>query len=203
MRLVTFRYRHTTCVVAEAADGRVLAIDGGWPATLYEYARHLKAAGVALERVTWAMATHFHPDHAGLIGDFQARGVECVVFGEQRDHVATMDIIIQRSWKDYRPIAIDRLVHVPTAESRAWLRARGFAGLLAPTPGHSDDSVSVISDAGDAVTGDLPLPSLVTPHDTVTRASWTRVWRLGGRWIVPAHPAPFVLDEATVDAFGP
>lgn len=40
--------------------------------------------------------------------------------------------------------------------SRALLKGIGIEGELIPTPGHSDDSISLVTDEGHGLTGDLP-----------------------------------------------
>lgn len=194
--LRTFHYRHTTYFVIEAADGRGLAVDAGWPGSFLDYARALKDAGGRFERIAWALATHFHPDHAGLVGEFQARGVECLAIDGQAKGIPAMEALIARSWPDYRAIATNRLQSLTSADSRAWLAARGIDGVVLPTPGHSDDSVSVVLDSGDAMVGDLTVPALVMPDDDVALDSWARLRAAGARRAHHAHAGSFDVPDA-------
>lgn len=191
--LRTFRYQRTAYAVVEAADGRALAVDAGWPGTFLEYARALKASGGQFDRIAWALVTHFHLDHAGLVGEFQARGIECLTIDAQAAGVAAMERIIARNGSGYRGVRGDTLSPLASRESRAWLAARGIDGEILATPGHSDDSVSLVLDTGDALVGDLTLPSLLTPDDVTGRTSWARIQAAGGRRIHPAHAPPFDL----------
>jgi endoribonuclease LACTB2 len=194
--LARFRYRHTEYFAVPMGDsGRWLALDAGWPETLYEYARVAKAVGVPLEAIGAVVVTHMHPDHAGLVSAFQARGVMCVAFEGQRDSVAAMERIIRREHTRYRPIDVAALVPMQVADSRAWLASLGIAGEIIATPGHSDDSVSFIADSGDTVIGDLPVASLVMPEDAITIASWRELVSRGARQIFPAHAAPHMLTD--------
>jgi endoribonuclease LACTB2 len=187
----TIRYRQTSYFAIEANGQRFLALDAGRPCSLFEYARHLKAVGVTLDRIAWAIVTHFHPDHAGLVGEFQARGIECLAFEDQGAGIPEMEAIIERSWRGYRAIDEGRLQRMHTRDSRAWLAQRGIGGQVLPTPGHSDDSVSFVSDSGDAVIGDLTLPDLVMPDDGTARASWAALASAGVRRVYPSHAPPF------------
>jgi glyoxylase-like metal-dependent hydrolase (beta-lactamase superfamily II) len=66
-----FRYHNTNCYfIKSTITENILAIDAGWPGTLYEYARTLKTIGYSLNQLAWAIVTHFHMDHAGLISEF-------------------------------------------------------------------------------------------------------------------------------------
>lgn len=194
--LRTFRYKHTAYAVVEAGDGRALAVDAGWPGTFLDYARALKAAGGQFDRIAWVLVTHFHPDHAGLAGEFQARGVECLAIDAQAAAVAAMEQIILRDLASYRRVQRETLSSLASAASRAWLAARGIDGAIVATPGHSDDSVSLVLDSGDALVGDLTLPSLLLPDDVTARESWARIRAAGGRRIHPAHAPSFDLVGA-------
>ncbi len=108
--MVTFRYQNTSCYLLPAADGKsILAFDAGWPSSLHEYARSLKAVNQRFEQIRWAMVSHFHLDHAGLIRDFQDAGIQCLLFENQGGGIEDMERIIKRGYKDYKPILSERL----------------------------------------------------------------------------------------------
>ena len=80
-----------------------------------------------------------------------------------------------------------------TDESRAFLSSIGIAGEVIRTPGHSDDSVSLVTDAREALIGDLyPLPQ-VMDDDEASLGSWAAIRALGARHIFPSHAEPFEL----------
>ena len=84
-------------------------------------------------------------------------------------------------------VTTDNLV-VPIAESRAFLKSIGFSGELVHTPGHSDDSVSLLLDDGVVFTGDLTHPALATEETAVVVArSWARLRELGATTVYPGH----------------
>jgi len=64
----------------------------------------------------------------------------------------------------------------------------GIAGEIVPTPGHSDDSVSLVLDDGSAFTGDLtPLALAGEEGWNAVVASWQRLRALGANRIYPGH----------------
>src|SRR5262249_4978431 len=72
--------------------------------------------------------------------------------------------------------------------SRAFLSSIGIAGEIVATPGHSDDSVSLVLDAGAAFTGDLPPPGFVDESTSATvRQSWEKLRALPATKIYPGH----------------
>ena len=77
---------------------------------------------------------------------------------------------------------------IACAESRALLARLGIAGEILPTPGHSDDSVSLLLDSGAAFTGDLTHPARVALEDpAVVAASWRLLRERGATHIYPGH----------------
>jgi endoribonuclease LACTB2 len=57
-----------------------------------------------------------------------------------------------------------------------------------PTPGHSDDSVSLLLDDGSAFTGDLTPPELTEERNAdVAAASWRLLRRPGAVRVYPGH----------------
>jgi endoribonuclease LACTB2 len=77
------------------------------------------------------------------------------------------------------------------ADSRAFLAQYGIHGEIIHTPGHSDDSVTLVLDEGAAFTGDLPRPEVLsgTPLD-----AWQRMRALGVGRVYPGHGPVWMLD---------
>ena len=72
-------------------------------------------------------------------------------------------------------------------ESRRFLARIGLHGEILHTPGHSDDSVTLILDAGFAFTGDLPPRFMVPEEDRITLGSWDKIYRHRITRIFPGH----------------
>ena len=193
--MLFFRYRNTNCYLLPSAGvDRLLAFDAGWPCSLHEYARSMKATGYRFERIAWAMVSHFHLDHAGLIRDFQDAEIECLLFENQGGGIDEMERIIGSKYGEYRPILRDRFTRIATSESRAFLKGIGIEGEVLRSPGHSDDSVSLITDQHDVLIGDLYPVSQIMPDDLASIGSWSKIRELGGKRVWPSHAEPFVLD---------
>ena len=91
---------------------------------------------------------------------------------------------------------VDQFVDITTndnvvisfAESRAVLEKIGIAGEIVHTPGHSDDSVSLLLDDGSAFTGDLTHPALVVEEQaSAVAASWRLLRERGATRVYPGH----------------
>ena len=84
--------------------------------------------------------------------------------------------------------AVDANVRVKTPSSRLGLDGEVFA-----TPGHSDDSVTLILDDGLAFTGDLPPPYMVPDESGMTERSWEAIRACGVHTVYPGHGPSFRL----------
>ena len=79
-------------------------------------------------------------------------------------------------------------VTISVGESRALLEGIGIPGEILHTPGHSDDSVSLLLDDGSVFTGDLTHPALVVEEDQeAVAASWRLLRDRGASRVYPAH----------------
>ena len=149
---------------------------------------------VALETVRHVLATHDHPDHAGIAQDLKQRGVRLILLEVQRSGVATLNAFIKRRGASAE-IALQDNVDLRIDDSRAFLATLGLAGEIVATPGHSDDSVTLVLNGGVAFTGDLPPEGFATEETAATVAqSWSRLRALGVRHVYPGHGPARPLD---------
>lgn len=157
--------------------GGVLLVDTDWAGTLPQLFRKLKESGGAMEHIRYLMITHYHPDHMGIAAELMELGVTLVIFDVQLPHVHFPDGIYAREKKrSYRPIDESRAVILSCAGSRAFLESIGIAGEVIHTPGHSEDSVSLILDSGTAIVGDLPpYAALAAMEDERVKTSYEKI----------------------------
>ena len=193
--MVSCTYQHTHYYLLPTADGKnLLAFDAGYPCSLHEYARTMKGIGYRFDQIRWAMVSHFHLDHAGLIRDFQDASIQCLLFENQGGGIEDMERIIKRSYKDYKPILKDGFLPLKTSDSRVFLASIGIGGEVIQTAGHSDDSVSLVTDAHEVFIGDLYPVSQIMPDDVKSQNSWARIMEMGGKFIYPSHAEQFELE---------
>ena len=169
--IVNVGYRSTNFWVVSAGKNRLL-VDLGWPGKAAALFANLERMGVPITEIRYGLATHYHIDHAGAAQDLKRRGVPLLVMEEQAAAIPLM-----KQWTkptdNYTEITTHDNVVISCAESRAFLAGIGIAGEILHTPGHSDDSVSLVLDIGCAFTGDLTLESMVATEDpAVVARSW-------------------------------
>jgi endoribonuclease LACTB2 len=193
--VVNIGYRSTNYWVVSAGTSRLL-VDLGWPGTMGAMRANLERAGVPLSELRYGLATHYHPDHAGLAQEFKQLGVPLLVLDTQ---VASIPLL--KRWTKPQDRFVDITLHdnvtIAVAESRALLERIGLAGEIIATPGHSDDSVSLVLDDGAAFTGDLTPPALAVEDDReALAASWNRLRECGATRIYPGHGPIRSIDAA-------
>ena len=187
--IVNVGYRSTHYWVISAGTSRLL-VDLGWPGTMGTMRANLQRMGIPLNEIRYGLATHYHIDHAGLAQELKLAGVRLLLVDVQRAAVPAMKNSIKLADK-YVEITMHDNVVISSAESRDVLQRIGFAGEILHTPGHSDDSVSLLLDDGSAFTGDLTAPALIEDKNGLAAASWRRLRERGATRIYPAHgPAP-------------
>jgi ribonuclease/clavin/mitogillin len=194
--IVNVGYRSTNYWVI-GQGGRRILIDLGWPGTMGTLMANLRRAGVSLGVIRYGVATHFHIDHAGLAEELKQAGVPLLVPPEQLAAIPLMKAHTKPQ-DGYVEIRTDDNQVVICEGSRALLARLGLAAEIVHTPGHSDDSVSVLLDSSAVFTGDLTPPALVTDEQAATvAASWQRLRERGARQVYPGHGPVVPLRPAS------
>lgn len=191
--IVNVGYRSTNFWVVSSGSSRLL-VDLGWPGMLAPLLAILQRMDVPLREIRYGLATHYHIDHAGCAQELKQKGMRLLVMPEQVDAIPRM-----KQWTKPADHYLDITTHdntvIPTGESRAFLATLGFDGEIVHTPGHSDDSVSLVLDNGCAFTGDLTMEAMVGNEDpAVVGRSWQLLRDRGVTTIYgghgPIHPIP-------------
>lgn len=184
--IVNVGYRSTNYWVVSAGSSRLL-LDLGWPGTMGRMRASLKRMDVPLEDIRYALATHYHIDHAGLAQELKEAGVPLLLIDVQAHAVPLMKKHIKPQ-DQYVEISMHDNVTISCAESRPLLERIGIPGEILHTPGHSDDSISLLLNDGSVFTGDLTHPSYIGPEDpAVVAASWQLLREKGAMRVYPGH----------------
>ncbi|MCE2852529.1 MAG: MBL fold metallo-hydrolase [Roseiflexaceae bacterium] len=194
LTIVNVGYRSTNYWVISAGTSRLL-VDIGWPGSLGMMKANLAQKGIPMHEIRYALATHYHIDHAGLGEEIKRAGVPLLVIDMQ---VAAIPIMTQwtKPWDNYVEITTKGNVVISCAQSRTLLHQLGIAGEIVPTPGHSDHCVSVLLDNGSVFTGDLPAAAFAFDNPLV-HASWQVLRAHGATRVYPAH-GPIRNIDATM-----
>ena len=177
-----------------------LLLDTDMPGTLQAFFREIKKCGVALSDIRFVMATHYHPDHMGLMGELAELGVRPVIFENQWESVHYSDPIFARQrGLSYRPLEEESALKLGLSEGRDFLRGLGIQGEIVPTLSHSPDGIALILDDGHCFVGDLEPMSFIPAYENNERLAkdWELILSLGAKEAHFGHINDQDLTEAS------
>jgi glyoxylase-like metal-dependent hydrolase (beta-lactamase superfamily II) len=190
VNLVNVGYKSVNCYALGVSAGYLL-IDVGMPATFGELVAVLKRKSVPLEQIRFLVVTQFHPDHCGIAQELKSVGVILLLGDIQERHLAEANRALAK-FPGYLPISGVGNAVVATDSREAWKAATGMDGVLLHTPGHSDDSVTLVIDGVGAFVGDLrPPEAYIGSAAALAQKSWEKIEAAGAQKVSPAHGPAF------------
>lgn len=186
VQIVPIHFRSTNYYVICTPVAKLL-VDLGWPGSFAMFQAALIRRGLHPGEITHGFATHYHPDHAGLAEPLRRVGMKLLLIEGQRTAARELSRIVKPE-DAYVDLSLDEVADVATRDSRRLLASLGIEGEILSTPGHSDDSMSLVLDTGEAFVGDLTWPALsVEEMRQAVLESWENLRRRGARVIYHGH----------------
>lgn len=185
MTVTNLKYGNTNTYLVSG-----LLIDTDMAGTMPALRREIKRQGIAPDAIRYVLATHYHPDHMGLIGELMQNGVKLILLEHQRDFVHSMDAIFARDRRtSFVPIDECAATVISVAESRTFLSNIGIGGEIITTKSHSPDGAALILDDGNAFVGDLEPREFLGGYDEndALREDWANIFSLGAKIIRYGH----------------
>ncbi|MCM1166870.1 MAG: MBL fold metallo-hydrolase [Lachnospiraceae bacterium] len=167
-----------------------LLLDTDYAGTLPLFFKEIKKCGISVADIKYVLATHYHPDHIGLIGELTELGVKLLIMEHQVGYVHFSDAIFRREPRlNYKPINENKAVVIACRESRAFLETIGIQGEIVPTKSHSADGIAVILDEGSCFAGDLePFEFLGAYTDnSALKSDWELILRHNPKTVYYGH----------------
>ncbi len=208
-----------------AAEG-VILIDAGLYGMAGRVIRALAAHGLPPDAIRLIVVTHVHLDHVGALRAIEERcGAPVMVHQAEADLLRLGKVVVPHGTTRYGKIAttvlagLARLTRLRFGPYRAEhvvgggesLADFGLAATIIHTPGHTDGSITVLCDNGDAFVGDLAanhypfgLGPIYPPFGDDGEAiytSWQRLLAAGAIRLYPGHGAPFPAARIRYDRY--
>ena len=187
--MIKLRYGNTNTFYIAGAKGGLL-IDTDYAGTLPQFFKAIKTACIDISDISYMLATHYHPDHIGIVSELQKLGVTLLIVDVQHSSVHFADDIFFRDNRlNYKPIDENVAKVISCAESRSFLCSIGISGEIIYTPSHSEDSVSIILDDGNCIVGDLePVEYLAAyDHNPRLKSDWEQIMSYHPKRILSSH----------------
>lgn len=153
--MIRLKYGNTNTFFVQGGNDGGLLFDTDYAGTLPAFYKAIKQNNIAVKDIGYVLASHYHPDHMGLISELMKLGVKLLVVDVQKDLIHYSDDIFARDKIFYSPIDETLATVISCKKSRDFLSRIGINGEIIHTPSHCDDSISLVLDDGDCFVGDL------------------------------------------------
>ncbi|MBR6381457.1 MAG: MBL fold metallo-hydrolase [Lachnospiraceae bacterium] len=197
-KITQLKYSNTNTYLIEGDAGSIL-FDTGWAGTFQALCAEFGRLEKDLSRVRYLVISHFHPDHYGIAQEIADCGPVILAADVQKDRLHASDAVFEKDARTpFTPIRDEAVQVISLRESRQVLEEMGIAGELLHTPGHSEDSISLILDQGVAFVGDLnPLYELELHRGTQIGESWEKVLSHHPKAVYYGHAKTATLEADT------
>lgn len=194
MKIFNLTCKMTNCYLIESNCGWIM-IDTDFPDTLNPLMHLLKQQDIKISDIKYLIVTHFHPDHAGIAQDLKNLGIKLIIHECQVSFVDKLNNFFKNNSKvKFTDIVSEDNIVISDKESRKFLKGIGIEGEIIQTPGHTDDSISLIIDGCCAFTGDLPEFGLMEAYnDQTMKDSWKSIKNYKTTKIYPAHGNSYTI----------
>lgn len=194
MKILNLYCKRTNCYLIESSCGWIM-IDTDFPGILYRLINLLNQHNIKISDIKYLIVTHFHPDHAGIAQDLKNLGIRLILHESQVAFVDNLNNFFKKNNQfNSKDILPEGNIVISSKESRDFLKSMGIEGEIIQTPGHTDDSISLIIDGCCAFTGDLPEFSLMEAYnDQTIKNSWKLIKDYKITKIFPGHGNPYTI----------
>ena len=189
------KYGNTNTFFVQGISGNLL-IDTDYAGTMPAFYGAIKKQNIKISDISYVLATHYHPDHIGLVSELMKKGVKLLLIDTQCSYVHFSDDIFSRDKRlEYEPINEKAAIIVSGEDSRRFLKSMGIEGEIVSTTSHSEDSIALILDNGVCMVGDLePIEYLEAYDENVKlRKDWELVMSYNPKIIHYAHANEKIL----------
>ena len=182
------KYSTTNTYLIKGTSGTML-FDTGWTGTMQAFCHAMGEAGEKVQDINYILISHYHPDHMGIAQEIADMGPVICAADIQKDYLHSSDRIFLKDKKtSFAPIKDKNVRIFSLKDSRAFLKELGIEGEIYSTPGHSDDSISLMLDSGELFVGDLnPLYELELHRGSQIETTWNTLLSMHPRKIYYGH----------------
>ncbi len=189
------KYGNTNTFFIRGTVGNLL-IDTDYAGTLPAFYRTIKEYNIKVRDISYVLATHYHPDHIGLVSELIKQGVKLLLLDTQCSYIHFSDEIFSRDKHlNYESITTERATVISSEESRSFLKSIGVNGEIVATTSHSNDSISLILDGGECFVGDLEPIEYLSGYEQneKLKSDWELIMRYAPKVIYYAHANKKIL----------
>ena len=187
--LLKIRYGNTNTFLIKGTKSNIL-IDTDYAGTMPAFYKAIKELGIKVSDINYVLATHYHPDHIGLVSELMYQGVKLILMESQVKSVHYSDpLFAKEPHLNYKPIDESKAMILNFEDAHSFLDSLGISGNIGSTKSHSEDSIYVALSDGTFILGDLePLGYLDAYQDNLAlKEDWEQILRQKPRLLLYAH----------------
>ena len=187
--ITRIKYGNTNTFLIRGTKGSLL-VDTDYAGTLSAFYKAIKELGIKVSDISYVLATHYHPDHIGLVSELTDQGVKLVVMESQTDFIHYSDpIFVREPNLNYKPIDESKALILKFDEAPSFLDSLGINGNIGRTLSHSEDSIYVSLSEGTFILGDLEhLEYLEAYKDNqLLKTDWDNILKQDPKLLLYAH----------------
>lgn len=187
--VLKIRYGNTNTFLISGSKGNIL-IDTDYAGTLPAFYKTIKEIGLKVSDINYVLATHYHPDHVGLVSELMDQGVKLLLMESQVNSVHYPDpIFAKEPYLNYKPIDELKALILRFEDAHSFLESLGINGNIGRTRSHSEDGIYISLSDGTFILGDLePLEYLDAYQDNpVLKDDWNEILSQNPGRLLYAH----------------
>ena len=186
--MIKLRYGNTNTFYIRGSQ-KSLLVDTDYAGTMPAFYKALKDNSLKINDIDYVLATHYHPDHMGLISTLMQQGVRLLLIDVQKDSVHFSDPLFAKDGIPYAPIDASQAEILSCEESRNFLSRMGISGEIIYTPSHNADSITLVLDDGNCFVGDLEPYEYIEAYENnvLLKTDWDHVLTHDPKRLLFAH----------------
>jgi len=214
MKIVRFREGFVNVYFVRSAVGWMV-IDAGLPKKQRKIERFMYHKGIRPCDIKLVIITHVHYDHVGGLAYLKHLScAQVMVHASEAELLENAESVLPKPFSGFGRLAVKLGKLMPGTtkfkavkadqpiRSKTDLRSWGFTAHIIPTPGHTEGSLSVVFESGDAFVGDAcfnnwgktVIPPFINDPQELLK-SWNRLNETGAIRFYPGHGRVFDVKK--------
>ncbi len=196
-----------------------ILIDAGYNTSYPKFLEKLGSAGIELEDIKYIFLTHVHSDHISYLKELLDTGTKLIIHSQARGRLQRGQNVLGdcstflskffsllTKWtgkSDRKWSAIDCENALLCDNKAELLQEQGFPLTIVELPGHTPDTIGLLTDDGKLFCGDMTMngfpaiqrKTLLIEDVDKYKQSWLKIIELNPMTLYPGHGKPFPVDD--------